>query len=116
MRRCVVRHSSKVISSNFLRSPSEQRSFDEAVSEHRAVGADLASNLTSEFVSLQVQLLKYRVVRFADEVAHLQKNPLDGIPAVKSIPLHLVVLFIFYQLGLMIGRLDTQAPVKPPVA
>lgn len=103
-----------VVASNFLKSPNESRTFEKAHEEHKAAGLDLAAGLSSNFLTIQVQLLKYRIVRLSDEIAHLRQNPADGIPAWSSLPFQLFWLFVFYQIGLLIGRLDTQAPVKPP--
>lgn len=103
-----------VISSNFLRDPAQGRTFDEALQEHKAAGADFASNLTSEFVSLQVQLMKYRVVRLRDELVHLRSHPADGIPSLSAIPLYIITLAFFYWLGQGIGRCDFCELAVPP--
>jgi hypothetical protein len=114
MRRSLVVR--QIVASNFMKSPSQSRPFEKAAEEHRTAGLDLAAGLSSNFLSIQVQLLKYRIVRLSDEFAHLRQNPADGIPTLSSLPLKLFWLFVFYQIGLLLGRLDTQAPVKPPVA
>ena len=99
--------------SNVLRPADQQRTFTQAVHDHKANGTDLAAQMTSEFVSIQVQLLKYRVVRFHREATYLLENPSAGIPSWYCSLFHLVALFAVMNVAWMAGRMDI-APLERP--
>lgn len=102
--------------SNALRPLDQQRTFTQAVHDHQADGTDLAARMSSEFLSIQVQLLKYRVVRFHTEATYLLENPSAGIPAWYCALFHVAALYVVMQLGWMAGRMDISPLERPVVA
>jgi hypothetical protein len=66
LRRTTVARRAPVL--NFLKEPWERQTFAEASATQKAAGEDIASNLTSDFVQLQIALVPYRIKRAGTEL------------------------------------------------
>lgn len=100
--------------SNYLAEPSQKRSFEAALQYARGERFDMAAQLTSDFLKLQSKLLKYRVVRLADEMKYIANHPFGCYPSGRALLVQTVALPMFFVLGQMLGRGSRTPLVNPP--
>ncbi|ESL06867.1 hypothetical protein TRSC58_05452 [Trypanosoma rangeli SC58] len=100
--------------SAFLHEPSQRRTFDETLAQCSANGTDMASGLTSDFVSLQSKLLKYRIVRLRDELQYVRHHPFNSLPSFLGLLKHTVFLTLVFLLFRNTARLSLWSLEGPP--
>lgn len=104
----------RVFVSNYLKEPSERKTFAETLAFCKANGVDMASGLTSDFLLLQSRLFKYRIARLGTEVQFICAHPFSSLPPVWMWPVHAVALPAAFYGAWWAGRLSISELTPPP--